>query len=148
MTTTAIKAKDLTKEYPSSPNAILGNFILLPRIIDKCRADIAGKAGNYDTGCGLDMRFFNAFNIDYKDFRAEVEAGKNDDELLAWVNSQLGEDVTEDTILAWGYDCRDSRPQNDQYKAFLEGYRRKTAPNVRGIFTFFDMLDAEEGRIS
>jgi hypothetical protein len=148
MTATTIKAKDLTKEYPSSPNALLGDFVLLPRIIDKCRADIAGTAGNYDTGCGLDMQFFNTFNIAYDEFRAQVEAGKDDHELLAWVKSQLSDDVTEETILAWGYDCRASRPEDTKYKAFLEGYRRKTAPDVRGIFTFFDMLDAEEGRLS
>ncbi len=31
-------AKDLTKEAPRSPRALLGGFVILARCVDKCRS--------------------------------------------------------------------------------------------------------------
>ncbi len=38
-------AKDLTKEYPRSPRETLAGYVLAARVLDKCRAAIAGTLG-------------------------------------------------------------------------------------------------------
>src|SRR5207249_4770630 len=40
-------APDLTKRPPRSPRLRLGGYVLLPRMLDKGRAEIAGQAGEY-----------------------------------------------------------------------------------------------------
>ena len=42
-----IPAPDLTKRPPRSPRNRLGGYVLLPRMLDKGRADITGKIGEY-----------------------------------------------------------------------------------------------------
>src|SRR3546814_15025784 len=43
---------------PRGPRVRLGGLVLLPRVLDKCRATIAGKNGEYNFNCPLDQRFF------------------------------------------------------------------------------------------
>ena len=45
---------DLTQNPPRSPRTKLGGYVMLPRLIDKCRGQIAGKNGEYHYGCPLD----------------------------------------------------------------------------------------------
>jgi len=40
-------AKDLTKDYPRSPRETLAGYVIAARMLDKCRAVIAGTAGEY-----------------------------------------------------------------------------------------------------
>ena len=43
--------KDLTKEAPRSPGARFGKWAYMARMIDKGRATIAGKSGEYHLAC-------------------------------------------------------------------------------------------------
>ena len=50
---------DLTQHAPRSPRLRLGGYALLPRIVDKGRASLAGKLGAYHyRGVGMDRHFF------------------------------------------------------------------------------------------
>lgn len=40
-------AMDLTKDYPRSPREQLDGIMILPRAIDKARAQLEGKLGEY-----------------------------------------------------------------------------------------------------
>jgi len=42
-----LPAKDLTKEYPRSPRETLAGYLIAARTLDKCRAVLAGTAGEY-----------------------------------------------------------------------------------------------------
>ena len=137
---------DLRKAFPRSPNDLLGPYVILARTIDKCRADIAGMAGEYHWNCGLAQMFFQFKEIDPMAFRAQLEAGKSDPDMLAWVE-QAGAPKTEDEILAWGYDCRWATPHNVEKKAYVERSARAIQPYPPYIQTFFQLLDAEEGRL-
>ena len=48
---------DLTKQPPRSPRVRLGGYVILPRMLDKGRATVAGKNGEYHYACPLDRRF-------------------------------------------------------------------------------------------
>ncbi|MGA1124412.1 MAG: DUF5069 domain-containing protein, partial [Chthoniobacterales bacterium] len=59
----AVPPTDLTKRPPRSTRARLGGYVLLPRIIDKCRAVLAGTNGEFNYACPLDMEFFEFTSI-------------------------------------------------------------------------------------
>ncbi len=139
------KAPDLRTAFPRSPNALLGDYILLARILDKCRAVVAGTQGEYKFNCPLDQRFFNFTGIDADAFQAQVSQGKNDDAILSWV-CQHAQPKTQEEILAWGYQTRWAMPTDPEMLAYFEGTRRKLAPEKPYIQTWFQLLDAEEGR--
>ena len=75
-------APDLTQHPPRSVRVRLGGYVLLPRMIDKCRAELAGKNGPYHYNCPLDQRLLAFAGMDADAFKAEVAKGKGDGELL------------------------------------------------------------------
>lgn len=144
MQQTQVKALDLNKEFPRSPNESLAGYVLLPRIIDKCRAVIAGTNGEYKYNCPLDQRFFEYTGIDAESFMKQVEAGSNDDELEAWVkeNAQKREEMD---IFQWSYNERWRRPEGEMI-GYFEQMRKDFAPQNYQIETWFQLLDADEKR--
>ena len=54
-------------------------------MIDKCRATLAGKNGEYHFDCPLDKRVLGFAGVTADAFKAEVAKGKGDGELLEWI---------------------------------------------------------------
>ncbi len=50
-------APDLSQRPPRSPRVRLGGYVILPRMLDKGRASLIGKNGEYHYACPLDQRF-------------------------------------------------------------------------------------------
>src|SRR6476620_2237110 len=82
-----IQAPDLTQRPPRSPRTRLGGFALLPRMIDKGRATLAGKNGEYHFDCPLDQHILNYAGIEAKKLLAELKKGKGDGEILEWIHA-------------------------------------------------------------
>jgi hypothetical protein len=138
-------APDLRTGFPRSPNASLGFYVLLPRIIDKCRAVVAGTNGEYKYNCPLDRQFFDFTEVDAEQFKAQVASEKTDEELLAWVQANSCK-RSETAVKAWSYYQRWRRPEGEETVAFFETLRLQAAPSNYRIETWFQLLDAEEGR--
>lgn len=138
-------APDLRTTFPRSPNALVGDYIMLGRIIDKCRALIAGTNGEYNYNCPLDRRFFDFTGVDADAFKEQVAQGKSDTELLAWVQ-QNSQPKTPEEILAWAYEARWSAPVEPEKRAYFEKLRREVAPDRPFLQSWFQLLDVEEGR--
>src|SRR5690349_734502 len=83
------RTPDLSQHPPRSPRVRLGGFVVLPRLIDKARAHLAGKLGPYKWANPLDQRLWLFTGIKPEDFLAVVQAGKSDTEILEWVNASL-----------------------------------------------------------
>src|SRR5262245_55370180 len=84
----SFRAPDLTQHPPRSPRVRLGGLVILPRMLDKCRATIAGKNGEYHFNCPLDRRCLQFLGLKAQALKAEVAAGKSDGEILEWINSR------------------------------------------------------------
>jgi uncharacterized protein DUF5069 len=95
-----ITAKDLTKEAPSSPRIRVGGYAILGRTIDKCRALVAGNIGEYHFDCPLDRTLFGFKGVKGEDFKAQIEQGASDEEMVEWLN-QSGEKKTPGQIKRW-----------------------------------------------
>lgn len=143
---TKTDALDLTKQFPRSPNTLLGDYVILARTIDKCRAEVAGTAGEYHWNCPLAKIFFDFKEIKPEDFEVQIKAGKSDEEILAWVEAN-GKKRQPEEVLAWGYDSKQWQPTDTAKKAYVEGILRNVAPHTPYLTSFFQMLDAEEGRL-
>src|SRR5438093_1313546 len=85
--TTNLQAPDLTQRPPRSPRSRLGGYVVLPRMLDKGRATIAGKNGEYHFNCPLDKRFLSFVGIDADKLLAELKKGKGDGEILEWIQA-------------------------------------------------------------
>ncbi len=77
---------DLTQHPPRSLRVRLGGYVHLPRLLDKARAVIAGKGGEYHYNCPIDQLFFAFTGIAPEALLAEVKTGKSDLQMLEWVN--------------------------------------------------------------
>ena len=87
---TKVIGKDLTKESPRSPRIRVGGYAILGRTLDKCRALVAGNIGEYHFDCPLDNTLFGFKGVKGDDFKAQIEQGASDQEIVEWLN-QTGE---------------------------------------------------------
>lgn len=135
---------DLTVRPPRSPRVRLGGFVILPRLIDKARATLAGKQGDYIYNSGLDKRFFGFVRVDPDAFLAQVATGAGDGALLAWITAHAGHQPADWEIAAWS-DFQGERTATT-LKA-REHYAKQHAALAadRGdVATGFDFLDLDD----
>lgn len=143
-----IPAKDLTKEYPRSPRDTLAGYVIAARMLDKCRAVLAGTAGEYHFDCPLDNQFLGFAGIAANEFKAFVATGATDAEVAAWIE-QHSKIKERPEIVAWNNKLRATRPCDMpiELQQFLEDYIPKFVPKHRPVYVWFDVYDLEEGRI-
>ena len=67
---------DLTRQAPHSPRERIDGFAIASRTVDKCRASIAGKLGEYHYDCPLDNLLFSFKGITGDQFKTAVQAAK------------------------------------------------------------------------
>ena len=141
-------APDLTKNYPRSPRETLAGYVIAARMLDKCRAVLAGTAGEYHFDCPLDNQFLGFAGIKADEFKTLVATGVPDDEIAAWIE-QHSKVKDRAEIIVWNNKLRCTRlcdmPINLQ--EFLEGYIPQFVPKNRPVYVWFDVYDLEEGRI-
>src|SRR5215475_5078659 len=97
---TKVIGKDLTKESPRSPRIRVGGYAILGRTLDKGRALVAGNIGEYHFDCPLDNMLFGFKGVKGDDFKAQIEQGAGDQEMVEWLN-QSGEKKTLEDIRHW-----------------------------------------------
>src|ERR1700685_3894921 len=97
---TPIIARDLTKQAPHSPRERIAGFAIANRTIDKCRASLTGKLGEYHYDCPLDNMLFSFKGINGEQFKAAVQAAKNYEDVGAWLQAN-GTAKTPVEIKAW-----------------------------------------------
>ena len=141
-------AKDLTKDYPRSPRETLASYVIAARMLDKCRAVLAGTAGEYHFDCPLDNQFLGFTGIASDEFKAFVASGATDAEVADWIQ-QHSKIKERPEIVAWNNKLRATRPCDMpiELQQFLEDYIPKFVPQKRPVYVWFDVYDLEEGRI-
>ena len=140
---------DLTKEFPRSPRATLGGYVVAARTLDKCRAVIAGTNGEYHYDCPLDQNFFDFTGIDSDDFKEFVATGADDEGVANWIKENAVEHSNEE-IVQWNNDLRYRRISEMpiELQVFLEGYIPEfIEPKGKIVYYWFDVYDIEEDRI-
>ncbi len=135
---------DLTKQPPRSPRVRLGGYVILPRMLDKGRATIAGKNGEYHYACPMDQRFLEFAGIDPEALKQQLAAGKGDWEILEWINANSWNKSTEAAIAAWSTLAAQRVPTDPESRAFFNELHSKAAQFREDIATWFDLLDLDD----
>jgi hypothetical protein len=143
-------ARDLRggKEFPRSPRATLGGYVLAARAVDKCRAVLVERQGEYHSNCPLDQRWLKFAEIDYDDFRSLIATGATDDEIAEWIGEHAKKRSRAD-IVAWNNKERDLRLSDlpPELQEFMENYIQRYVPRNRIVYHWFDVYDLEEQRM-
>jgi Domain of unknown function (DUF5069) len=114
MSTTNI-SKDLTKQPPRSPRNRLGGYALMARMIDKGRADLQGKVGEYHYACPLDQMLFDFKAVKADEVKKLLDSGATDEQVVAWFSSH-GTPKKTDEIKTWSDGVEGYRPYDDPEK--------------------------------
>jgi hypothetical protein len=135
---------DLTQRPPRSPRVLLGGYVILPRMLDKGRATVDGKNGDFHYNCPLDQQFLSFVGIDANLLKEQLAMGKGDVEILEWINAHAKCVHPPSQIAAWS-DYQEKRSPGDlETRQFFHESHSKLAPNRRDITTWFDLLDLDD----
>jgi len=122
----------------------LGGYALLPRMLDKGRATLAGRNGEYIYACPLDRLWLEFTGIDAKALEQQLGAGKSDGEILDWVNANAKPKRAIAEIEAWS-DWQERRaPDNQDSRVFFNDIHQRVSPKRKDIVTWFDLLDLDD----
>ena len=138
-----ITGKDLTKEAPRSPRIRVGGYAILGRTIDKCRALVAGNIGEYHFNCPLDNMLFGFKGVKGEDFKAQIEQGAGDQEMIDWLN-QNGEKKTAEEIRRWAEEVESSSLYNHPEKREFFSEQVKKLGRQPEKTTTFDWLEVDD----
>ena len=140
----AIQSPDLTKQPPRSPRTRLGGYAILARCLDKGRATINGKNGEYHFACPLDQHVLDFVGIDPEALKKELAAGKGDGEILEWIQANAKHKRTDSEICSWTAYHNQRAPVDVEGREYFNGLHSKTAPKREDISTWFDLLDVDD----
>ena len=142
---TPIANTDLTQRPPRSMRSRLGGFVLLPRILDKGRATLAGKNGEYNYNSPTDQHLVRFLGLDLEALLEELGKGKIDGEILEWVKANAKTPRAPWEIEAWSAYMEKRGPDSDAetLSGFAEyvGQHSKTREDIK---TWFDALDLDD----
>jgi hypothetical protein len=139
-----IQEPDLTKRAPRSPRVRLGGYAILPRMLDKGRAQLAGKIGEYHFNCPLDQQFTSFTGIDAAELQKQLALDKGDGEILDWIIANAKKQRTPPEIAEWtAFQDRRGPADLDSHQFFTE-YHGKVAPKRGDVATWFDILDIDD----
>jgi Domain of unknown function (DUF5069) len=133
---------DLTQRPPRSPRVTLGGYVILPRMLDKGRAQVAGKAGEYHFNCPLDQRFVSFAGLNADDILQLLREGKSDSEVLAWVRKHSKRADFE--IASWTKFQLQRSPSENESRESFSGAVQALAPERDDVQTYFDLLDLDD----
>ncbi|MEO6876088.1 MAG: DUF5069 domain-containing protein [Opitutaceae bacterium] len=133
---------DFTKHPPRSVRVRLGGYAHLPRLLDKARAQLRGKPGDYHYNCPLDHNFFEFTGISHKKMLAAVKTGKSDTEMLAWVGKNT--DRTSFQIATWSNWVEQHGPGGRDGHLWIADTLKKIGPKRTDVRSFADLLDLDD----
>ena len=141
-------APDLRQSYPRSLRETLAGYVLAARILDKCRATLLKRNGEYNYACSLDQLFFDFTGIDPAAFSAFVATGADDEAVARWIAARSCQKERL-AVIKWNNRLRDMRLSEapDFAQEYMEDYIAQHLPRHRPVYHYFDIYDLEEGRL-
>ena len=139
-----IHAPDLTKRPPRSPRVRLGGYAILARCLDKGRATLAGKNGEYKFACPLDQRLFEFTGIKAADLKKRLAAGDGDGEILAWIARHSTKTRQPWEIAQWSAMNDQRGPTDVETREYFTGLLSKLSKKRDDIVSWFDLLDLDD----
>lgn len=123
----------------------LAGYVHLARMIDKCRAVLAGTEGEYIYPCPMDDRLLEFTGITADQFTAAVKAHPTDDGVAEWLRrTATPHDTVE--LETWNNRLLERGPSSPESAVKFNRYRDAVDPSRTDITAWSDLQDLEEGR--
>ena len=135
---------DLRAGYPRSIREQLAGYVHLPRMIDKCRAVLAGTPGDYIYPCPLDERLLDFAGLTPQQF-TEAVRGQTDDRIAEWFRRTASAHRPAE-IETWNETMLTRGPDTDEKRDYFNRQRDAIDPRRTDITAWADLLDLEEQR--
>ncbi len=143
--TTLENAPDLTQRPPRSVRCRLGGYVILPRVLDKCRATLAGTSGDYNYNCPLDQQFFDFTGITPDALKEQVASGIGDGALLTWIQESASHRRTAWEIEQWSAYQEQRGPEfNTEGFLIFQKTAQALSPKRSDIRSWADLLDLDD----
>ena len=137
---------DLRKDFPRSMRYRLGDYAHLARMIDKCRAVLAGTEGEYIYPCPMDDRLLKFVGITSEQFTAAVQANPTDEGVVSWFRKQATSHQPAE-VEEWNQKLLARGPSSPESAARFKKYLAAIDPSRTDITAWSDLQDLEEGRV-
>ena len=124
----------------------LGGYVHLARMIDKCRAVLAGTEGEYIYPCPMDERLMEFAGISCDQFTAAVKMHPDDAGVVDWFQ-QTTQSHTPDELESWNQKLLTRGPSSPTSAAKFKKYLNAIDPSRTDITAWADVQDLEEGRV-
>jgi hypothetical protein len=136
---------DLRKNFPRSMHVKMEGYVHLARMIDKCRAVLAGTEGEYIYPCPMDDRLMKFAGITADQFTATVKAVPSDEAVVKWfTRTAKAHPATE--LEAWNRMMLTRGPSTPEKQEYFNKLRDAVDPSRTDLTAWSDLQDLEEGR--
>lgn len=136
---------DLRKGFPRSMRVTLEGHVHLARMIDKCRAVLAGTEGEYIYPCPMDERLMEFAGITAEQFTATVKDNASDADVAEWFR-RTAEPHSQAELDEWNRMMLNRGPSTPEKQASFNRYRDAVDPSRTDLTSWADLQDLEEGR--
>jgi len=124
----------------------LAGYAHLARMIDKCRAVLAGTEGEYIYPCPLDDRLLEFAGISSEQFTGAVQAHSTDEGVITWLEKQATSHQPAE-LEEWNRKLLARGPSSPESAARFKKYLAAIDPSRTDITAWSDLQDLEEGRV-
>jgi hypothetical protein len=135
---------DLTKRAPRSARVRIGGYVILARMLDKGRALLEGKNGEYNFDCPLDKRFLEFTGVKGEEVKKLLEQGKGDGEILEWINQNAPKKHADYEIAAWSAFQEERAPTEIESRNYFNNIHTTCGAKRADIKCWFDLLDLDD----
>ena len=140
-----ISAPDLTQRAPRSPRCRLGGYVILPRMLDKGRATVVGRNGEFNFNAPFDQHIINFLDFDPAALLEQLAAGKGDGQILAWLEANAKHQPAPWEIAEWSEYMIRRTPDSDA-ETLIFFFRRvgsfsKTREDIK---TWMDLIELDD----
>lgn len=123
----------------------MAGYVHLARMIDKCRAVLAGTEGEYIYPCPMDDRLMEFTGITADQFTAVVKANPADDLVAKWF-TQAAKAHLPAELDAWNQTMLSRGPSTLKKQKYFNTLRDAVDPSRTDLTAWADLQDLEEGR--
>ena len=140
-----IFAPDLRQRPPRSPRCRLGGYVTLPRMLDKGRATIMSRNGEFNYDAPFDQHVINFLGFDPAALLEQLATGQGDGKILEWIEANSKHRRLPWEIGQWSEYMRRRTPDSDE-ETLLFFFRRigsfsKTREDIK---TWMDLIDLDD----
>ena len=136
---------DLRTKFPRSMRVTVDGYVHLARMIDKCRAVLAGTEGEYIYPCPMDDRLMEFAGITAEQFTAAVRDNPTDPGVIQWFN-RMAKPHTQAELEEWNRMMLSRGPTTPEKQVSFNKYLDAVDPSRTDLTSWADLQDLEEGR--